>query len=100
MTGLLRASSGKRIILTGNANFQDIIFLLQIFVLNLPMKIRLLRRDGPTIKIHWITNIYFIFIKEGNQSLTVNFLKLDAEFTPRLKSFRMPGFRMPETNVK
>ena len=45
MTGLLRASSGKRIILTGNANFQDIIFLLQIFVLNLPMKIRLLRRD-------------------------------------------------------
>ena len=54
------------------------------------MKIRLLRRDG-----HWITNIYFTFIKEGNQSLTVNFLKLDAEFTPGLKDFRTP-----ETNVK
>ena len=64
------------------------------------LPVRLLRRDGPTIKIHWITNIYFSFIKEGNQSLTVNFLKLDAEFTPRLKSFRMPGFHTPETNVK
>ena len=64
------------------------------------LSVRLLRRDGPPIKTHWITNIYFSFIKEGNQSLTVNFLKLDAEFTPGLKSFRMPGFRMPETNVK
>ena len=59
------------------------------------LPVRLLRRDGPTIKIHWITNIYFTLIKEGNQSLTVNFLKLDAEFTPGLKDFRTP-----ETNVK
>ena len=59
------------------------------------LSVRLLRRDGPPIKTHWITNIYFSFIKEGNQSLTVNFLKLDAEFTPGLKDFRTA-----ETNVK
>ena len=93
MTGLLRASSGKTDYFDRKRKFSRHNFPVANFCLKFA-------DENPSLterrtKTHWITNIYFTFIKEGNQSLTVNFLKLDAEFTPGLKDFRTP-----ETNVK
>ena len=88
MTGLLRASSGKRIILTGNANFQDIIFLLQIFVLNLPMKIRLLRRDGLIAITNYSTTFYR---QESGNSLNLLEERKAAEHDPP-QHFRLPQY--------